>query len=147
MARGDLTLFNGFIENLTQEGHNFATDTLRVGIITNVQTPVATEATPSWGDYSANEVSDGNGYTAGGITVTGLSDDRSDNVLTVDGDDIALAQNASGFTDGYWGILYNSSNAQNAAIGFIELDGPLSIAAGPLALNWSPEGIFRLTIN
>ena len=148
MARGDFTVFEEFAIQGGQEKHNFASDTIKVGIITNVAAPTAGDTTPAWSDYSANEVGTGGGYSAGGVTLSGVTWTEAAGVATLDDTgNIALAQNASGFTDGYWGILYNSTEAGGAAIGFLDLGGPVSEVAGPIAINWNASGILTVTVS
>jgi len=147
MATGDLTLFEEFAQNIGAEGHDFTNDTLKLGIIDNTVTPTAADATPAWSDYSANEVSAAGGYTANGITLANVSYAEANGVGKLDADDISLSQNGSGFTDGYWGILYNDTNAGDAAIGFVELGGPVSEQAGPISINWNVNGILTITVS
>lgn len=147
MAQGDVTLFEEFAAQLGAENHDFSNDTFKLGIIDNTTPPTGGDATPTWTDYSGNEVSTGGGYTSGGETLTGVSYSEVDGVGTFDANNIALSQNASGFTDGYWGILYNETNATDMAIAFVELGGPASEVAGPININWGASGIFTITIS
>lgn len=148
MARGDFTVFQEFALQLGQELHTLATDVLKLGIVNATVTPTAGDATPAWGDYSANEVSTAGGYAAGGVSLSGVTWTEAAGVATLDDTgNIALAQNASGFTDGYWGILYNSSAAGSQAIGFLDLGGPVSEVAGPVNINWSASGILTVTVS
>ena len=147
MARGDFVLFEEFAENLGGGDHDFTVNTLKLGIVTNTLTPLATVAAPTWATYSANDVSALGGYVAGGITLTTVTYTEAAGVATLDADNVSLAQNAAGFTDGHWGILYNSTPVANPAIGFVDLGGPVSEAAGPIAINWNASGIFTVTIS
>ena len=63
-----------------------------------------------------------------------------------DADNITIAHDPGGFSNAYWGILYNSTEATDMAIGFIELAGPVSEIAGQVAINWHASGIFTVTI-
>lgn len=144
MAAGDFTLFNEVVDQLGKEAHNFASDTLKLGIVDNTLTPLVNIATPTWSDYSTNEVSTAGGYPADGIALTSVTYVHSVGTSTLDAANIAISQNASGFADGYWGILYNSSNATGMAIGFIDLGGPVSEVAGPIAINWNEDGILTV---
>ena len=147
MATGDLTLFEEFSDQLGEEAHNFATDTLKLGLIDNSSAPTAADATPTWSDYSGNEVSTAGGYSADGITLTSMTWTEASGVATLDAANISLSQDGSGFTDAYWGILYNDSNGTDMAIGFIELGGPVSEQAGPVAINWNASGILTVTVS
>lgn len=146
MAQGDLIVFEEFVDQLGKKTHNFSSDTLKVGIIDNTITPTAADATPTWSDYSSNEVGTGGGYTANGITLTGVTWTETDGVATLDDTgNISLAQNASGFTDGYWGIIYNDTDASDTAIAFIDLGGPVSEQAGIVSITWGVSGILTVS--
>ena len=153
MARGDFTVFEEFADQLGKELHNFSSDTLKLAIINNTVTPAAGDATPAWGltsgvDYDANEVTNAGGYTTGGIVVP-VTWTEAAGVATLNDNvgDIALAQNALGFTNGYYGILYNDSATNKNAIGFIDLGGPVSEQAGPVNINWNASGILTVTVS
>jgi hypothetical protein len=152
MARGDLTIFNDFTISLGEKKINLETDTIKLALIDNVVTPTVTAASPQWGvgsdeDYDANEVSTGGGYVAGGFTISGPELVLSGAVATFDDDDsnLSLAQNASGFTNGYWGILYSDTATNKECIGFLDLGGPVSEVAGPININWNASGIMTIT--
>jgi hypothetical protein len=148
-----VTIFNQFVEDIGEEVHNLESDTIKLGIITDVITPNATDATPAWStasgvDYDGNEVGTGGGYTANGETVGSVGWDISGATATLSGADVSLAQDASGFTNGAWGILYNSSAAASQAIAFVELDssGGLDETAGDININWNSDGILTVAV-
>lgn len=145
MARGDVLTFQEFSYQLGLEQHNFSTDVLKLGIVDATITPVIGQATPTWTDFSANEVSTAGGYPAGGIIIANPTWTQVGNVSTLNGDDIAIVQNIAGFTDAFWGIIYNFTNATEMAISFLEFTGPVSEAAGPIAINWDALGLATLT--
>jgi hypothetical protein len=146
MATGTVLTFEEFTLQIGQEQHNFPSDTIKMGIIDATITPAIDDATPTWSDYSANEVSTGGGYPADGITLSGVTYTEAAGVSTLDDTgNISISQDAGGFTDGYWGIIYNDTNATDMAIGFIELGGPVSEVAGPITINWNASGIMTVT--
>lgn len=147
MATGDVTIFEEFTEMLGQEVFDFDNDTLKLGLIDNTTPPTAADATPRWGDYSGNEVGTGGGYTANGETLTTVSWSEADGTATLDADNVSLTQDASGFTDAYWGIIYDDNATNDEAIGFVELGGPVSEQAGPVAINWNASGILTVTVS
>lgn len=149
MATGTLLLFEEFAAQLGSENHILASggDTIKIGLVDATITPLIGDTTPAWADYSANEVGTGGGYVAGGITLASQTYTEAAGVATFDAVDVALTQDASGFTDAYWGIIYNDTNATKMAIGFIELGGPVSEVAGPIEINWNASGIFTVTIS
>lgn len=134
MARGDFYVFNGFLVDLGAEKHILASDTLKLGIIDATATPLITQTTPTWSDFSANEVT-GTGYSAGGVSLTGVTWAQTAGVTKLDSSALQVAYNAAGFGDGYWGILYNSTEAGGAAIGFLDLGGPVGNDVDNLDIN------------
>ncbi len=146
MARGDLTVFEEFALEIGLETFNLETDVLKMGIVDATITPSAGDGTPTWSDYSANEVSTAGGYTAGGEIIENNTYTESSGVGTLNGDDIVIAQNASGFTDGYWGILYSDTASSDNAFAFLDLGGPVSEVAGPITVTWNASGILTVTV-
>jgi hypothetical protein len=147
MARGDLTVFEEFSDQLGKESHNFSSDVLKCGIIDNTLTPLATIATPTWGDYSANEVATTGGYPAGGETIASVTFTEVAGVSTLDGADVVVSQNGSGFTNGYWTIIYNDTEATDMAICFIDLGGPVSEVDGDITISFNVSGILTITVS
>lgn len=152
MARGDLYVFNVLAEWIGEKLINLETDTIKLGLIDNVVTPSQSTATPTWDgtssqEYDGNEVSTGGGYPAGGLTLSGPELVLSGAVATFDDDDsnLSLAQNAGGFTDAYWGIMYSDTATAKNAICYIDLGGPISEVAGPININFNASGIFTIT--
>jgi hypothetical protein len=147
MARGDLTVFDEFVDQLGEEAHNFASDTLKVGLIDNTTPPTDADETPTWSDYSGNEVATTGGYTANGETLANVSWTELDGTATLDADDVELAQDGSGFTDAHWAIIYNDDNGTDMAIAFVELDGPVSEQDGPVKIEWNASGILTVAVS
>jgi len=148
MARGDFSIFEEFAENVGGGDHDFANDTLKLGLIDSTAAPTDADGTPTWGDYSANEVSAAAGYTAGGATLSSSSWTEASGVGTLDSTaNITWSQNASGFNDAYYGILYNSTHASSAAVGWLDMGGPVSQQAGDVSVTWSSSGILTITVS
>ena len=59
--------------------------------------------------------------------------------------DITLAQDASGFTNGRWGIVYNNTDANKRAVGFLDLGSDRSLVAGSLTITMNASGILALS--
>ena len=152
MARGDFVLFEEFAATLLNGAIAWdlhASDTIKLGIVDNTATvPAAAATAPDWSDFSGNEVGTGGNYVADGLTLTTTTYTEADGVGTFDADDVEdLTQDGSGFTDGYYGILYDSSLVGNNAIGYLDLGGPVSEVAGPIVITWGVAGIFTVTIS
>ena len=147
MATGDVTIFEEFVDQIGEEKHNFDSDTLKLGLIDNSTPPTAADATPTWSDYSGNEVSTAGGYTSNGETLTTVTWQEASGTATLNADDVSLSQDGSGFTDAYWGILYNDTEATDMAIAFVELGGPVSEQAGDITISWNATGILTIAVS
>ena len=147
MARGDLTVFEEFALDIGKGVHDFTSDTLKLALIEDTSAPPAADATPAWGDYSANEVS-GTGYTAGGEELTGVTFTEADGVATLDDTgNVTWSQNGAGPTDIYYAVLYNDDAASDQAICFIDMGGPVSLVDGDVTVTWNASGILTVTVS
>lgn len=152
MAKGDFTIFEEAVSDLANLKHNLKeTHVFKLGLVDDTLTPTAADASPAWSDYVANEVGTGGNYTANGHTLTyegGVTRwAEADGVGTFDAEDITFAQDASGFTDARWGILYNDTIDGDLAIGFLDLGGDVSEVDGPVTISWNASGIVTITAN
>jgi hypothetical protein len=141
MARGDVKWFASALHELGLSVHNLSTADIRMGIVTNATVPAINTAAPHWGgtgttNFAANQVPTGAGYT-GPISLTETW------ALTAAGADfrlsnVTIAQDAGGgFTTGHWGIVFNNTDANKRALGFVELGGPVGNVAGAIEFDWN----------
>lgn len=146
MARGDVHFFAAFDYKAKAGGNfNLTSDTLKLGIATSTTAPTVSTNDPRWGsggstDFSANQVPLATGYS-GPITLTGVTFTRTSGVATLTAANVTIPQDASGFTTGAYGILYDSTVAGNYAIAFVDLGGPVGNVSGPVNINWNASGI------
>ncbi|MDB5853273.1 MAG: hypothetical protein JWR22_1314 [Herminiimonas sp.] len=149
--RGDVHWFANFeLKAKSGVSFNLTSDTLKLGIVGNGVVPTASTADPRWGaggsvDFSAQEVGHATAYTAP-VTLTSVTWTRSSAVNTLAAANITIAQDAAGFTTGYYGIIYDDTVAGKYAIGFVDLGGPVSIVGGPLNINWNASGVLTDTV-
>lgn len=142
MARGDIKWFAQGLHDLGNKIHDLDADDFRVGIVTNAVAPAVNTAAPHWGgtgttNFASNQVATGAAYT-GPLDVT----INSWTLTAAGGDlrlaDITIAQDAGGgFANGYWGVIYNNTDANKRAIGYIDLGGPVGNIAGPIPFEWN----------
>ncbi len=143
MATGNVKWFAQALLDLGNKIHNLSSDDFRLGIVTTGTVPAITTAAPHWGGTGTTNfattqvVTTGTVYTAP-IVLTSESWTLVSNVPTLRADIINLAQDASGFANGAWGIIYNNTDANKRAICYVELSsgGTLSIVAGPVSIDW-----------
>jgi len=147
MARGDNTVFEEFSLDIGSKVHDLDGDTLKVGLIDSTAAPTGADATPRWSDYSANEVGTGGNYVANGATLASSSYTEASGVATLDANNVTWSQNASGFTDAYYAVVYNDTASNDEALCFIDLDGPVSEVAGDVTITWNSSGIITVTVS
>jgi len=149
MAAGDFKWFAQGLHDLGNKIHDLDADDFRMGIITSATTPAVNTAAPHWAgtgttNMSTNQVvTTGTSYTAPlvlaseawALTATGAAMDVAD---------ITLAQDASGFTNGRWGVVYNNTDANKRAIGYLDLGSDRSLVAGSVTITMNVSGILSL---
>ena len=145
MARGDVTIFEEALAKMI-EGNWASTDAFWCAICDDTATPTAATATPVLGDFT--QVGTAGTYISGGLTLGALSDlvSEADGTMTFDSTtNPSWAQDASNDVDAYWGIIYNYTDAGKDALCFVDLGGPVDMAAGDLTITWDATGIFTIS--
>lgn len=145
MAQGTVKWFQQAVLNgFNGINFNFGADTLKLGIVTTATVPAANTADPRWGaggttNFSTNQVATGGTSYTGPITLAGVTWSIVSGVPTLRATNVTLAQDASGFTNGAYGILYDDTLAGKYAIGYIELSaaGAASLVAGSIVIDWA----------
>lgn len=155
MATGDIKWFAAGLLQLGSKVHNLTSDTLKMGIVTSATVPNIDTAVPAWGaggttNFSSNQVATATAYT-GPITLASVSwttIGSGPGVPTLRATDVTIAQDASGFTNGAYGIIYNDTDASKRALGYVELSsgGTASIQSGSLTINFQGAGTDILKI-
>ncbi len=153
MATGTVKWFASALLDLGNKIHNLSSDTLKLGIVTTATVPSLSTAAPHWGgtgttNFATNQVGTGGTQYTGPKTLASVTWTSVSNVPTLRATDIAMTQDASGFTTGAYGIIYNDTDANKRALGFVEISsaGTASLAAGALTIDWGGAGTDILTI-
>lgn len=152
MATGDVTIFNSTRLALGKAEHNLSDNQFFFGLVNNTSAPTQTTALPHWGgtgttNLATNEVSPvTGGYTAPFDIGVGIADHWTiaGATATYDVDNVSLTQNAGGFTNAHWGVIYNNTPASKRAICYVEMGGPVSLVAGDVSVTWNAAGVFTL---
>jgi hypothetical protein len=149
MAQGDVGIFNEFLETLGKSEVNLDTDSIKVGLADDTTTPTASTADPRWGaggttNFATNQVTPGGNYSSGGPDISSTYS-QSAGTATFDGSNIAISQNASNPTDARWGIIYDDTDADKKAIGWVDLGSVFDMTTGDLNINWNASGIFTIS--
>lgn len=153
MATGTVKWFAQALHDLGNKIHDLDSDTLNLGIVTTATVPAVNTAAPHWGgtgttNFATNQVATGTAYT-GPITLSSKAWDLTSTGGLFGAAVVTIAQDATGFTNGAYGIIYNNTDANKRAIGYVELSaaGTLSIQSGSVEINWSGAGDDILAIS
>jgi hypothetical protein len=155
MASGDFRWFAQGLHDLGNKIHDLDTDDWRMGIIKSAANggfdPAVNTPAPYWLTGSgttalgASQVATGGTSYTAPIVLTSEAWALSATGAAMDCADITLAQDASGFTNGRWGIVYNNSNANKQAIGYVDLGSDRSLVSGSLTIQMNASGILSLS--
>lgn len=150
-VRGTATLFQETLMRMAKGELLLHSDTLKLVIVDDTLIPAPDDTTPTYSDYSANEVSNGGNYVTGGVTLTTVAVAMVAGICTVTCDDVNIAMDASGFTDGSHGIICDTTATGTPALGFVQLDdadgNPVNEQAGPVDVEWAGGVLFEFPAN
>lgn len=119
--------YNAFVENLAEGVHDLGSDTLKVYL---------TNATPSASADSVKadlaEISAGNGYTAGGNTVTITGSSQTSGTYSLVGNDTVFTASGGSIGPFRYAVLYNDTPTSPAdpLIGSWDYGSALTLADG-----------------
>jgi len=152
MATGTVKWFAQALLDLGNKIHDIDTDDLRLGIVTAATVPTLATAAPHWGgtgttNFATNQVALATAYT-GPIALASKTWSLVSNVATFRAAIVSIAQDAGGFVNGAYGIIFNNTDANKRALAFVELSsaGTLSLAAGAVDIDWSGANNDILTL-
>ena len=120
-----------FKEECLKEGHQMATDTIKIALFTSSATLGATTTAYS----TTNEIS-GTGYSAGGVALTSQVVSTSSTTAYVDAADPEWTS-ASFTANG--AIIYNSTNSDKA-IAVLAFGGDFTVSAGTFTIVFPAAG-------
>lgn len=151
MATGDIKWFAQGLLDLGNKIHNLSSDTLKLGIVTSATAPTVGTAAPHWGgtgttNFASTQTGTGGTSYTGPQTLASVTWTSVSNVPTLRATDVSLAQDASGFTTGRYGIIYNDTDANKRCLGFIDFGSDRSLVTGSLTINFGGAGTDILTI-
>lgn len=149
MAAGAFTVFNLARPKLANGTLDLDSNTFKMALTTSSQA-IAANFSGSSGDcrYAdlTNEVANGNGYTTGGVTLSGVTWSGSSGTVTFDCTDPTWTlTNTITFK---YGIIYASSVTNSPLLCFFDADtggGSVSPLAGTLTVQVNASGIFTLS--
>jgi hypothetical protein len=119
-----LNKFNSFVEALAEKVHNLGADTLKV-MLTN-SAPAAANSVKA----DITEISAGNGYTAGGATVTISGSSQTSGTYKLTLADVVITASGGSIGPFRYVVLYNDTATNDELIGYFDYGSSISLAAG-----------------
>lgn len=116
--------FNSTVEALAEKKHDLGADILKV-MLTNTA-PVATNTVKA----DLTEISAGNGYTAGGATVTITSSSQTTGLYKLVGSDFVITASGGSIGPFRYAALYNDTATNDELIGWWDYGSSITLAAG-----------------
>ena len=135
--------FNAFAAYMPNGSVNIGSDTVKVMLTNTI--PVSTNSV--YGDISANELGNGNGYTTGGATATLTSSTQSSGTYKYIASMASPTWTATGAMGPFrYAVMYDSSAATKALIGWWDYGSPLTLAnTNTFTINLDAvNGVFQL---
>jgi len=136
MAQGAITIFNQFKEDLGDSIHDFigTPNTIKLAFTsTAVGSLAASDPAPHFGgtgttDLSSTQVTGGD-ISAGGKSLSTITWSETSGTVTFNCDDVSVAVNASNPITAKTAIIYNDTDTNKRAIGFMDLtaDGTTAV--------------------
>tara|TARA_A100001035_G_C27528514_1_gene384177 strand:+ start:224 stop:640 length:417 start_codon:yes stop_codon:yes gene_type:complete len=120
-----------FKSEILQEGHQLATDTIKIALFTSSASLDATTTAFS----TSNEIT-GTGYTSGGVTLTSTTVSTDGTTAFFDADDPTWT--SATFT-ARGALIYNASNS-NKAIAVLNFGGDFTVAGGTFKITLPAAG-------
>jgi len=124
---------------------DFDTDTVKVMLCTSTYTP--NQDTHDYKDDVTNEVT-GVGYSAGGATLASktIAYDAGTNIIKLDAADTSWS--TSTITARYAVIYVDTGVASTSPLlGYVDFGGDESSSAGTFLIQWSADGILKITVS
>lgn len=94
-----------------------------------------------------NQVSSGNGYTTGGVTLTSVTWNNSSGTITFDCDNLSWVASGSGFSAAY-AVIYDDTTSGDPLLAICVLDSGSDVpvpAAQELLITINASGVFTLS--
>lgn len=116
--------FNSFVEYLAEKTFNLQTDTLKI-MLTNTA-PVATNTVKA----NLTEISAGNGYSAGGATVTVSSSGQTSGTYKLVIDDVTFTASGGSIGPFRYFVLFSDTATNDELIGWWDYGSSITLANG-----------------
>lgn len=134
--------FYAFVEAIAEKTHNLGSDTLKVMLSNTAPVPSINSL-----KTDITELSPGNGYTTGGLTVTVTSSAQSGGVYKLVGNSVTFTASGGSLGPFRYVVLYNDTAASKNLIGYWDQGSGVTLAdTESFPVNFSgTTGILQLT--
>lgn len=137
-----VSFFNKFMENVGKGDINLATDTFQI-ILVNSYTFDGTDE--DLADIGAVELGTANGYTAGGVALSGLSFLYGSGVTKFDAADASFTASGGNIGPTTGAIIYDTTATDDKLVCYIDFDGSETANDGTeFKITFNASGIFTV---
>ena len=119
-----LIKFYSLIEAVFEKQHDFSSDTFKLLLSNTAPSLSNTQKT------DITEISAGNGYSAGGISLTITSSSQSSGLWTWIVADASVTASGGSIAGWRYAVLYNDSSASDLLVGYLDYGYTVTIASG-----------------
>ncbi len=133
-------LFDAFTEAVAEKKHNLGSDTLKIAL-SNTAPTASTDDTFS----DITEISAGNGYSAGGVSLGSITSAQSGGTYELDSASPTITASGGSIGPFRYLVLYNDTATSDELIGYWDAGSNLTIADGQTVnINVNVNGLLRL---
>lgn len=152
MAAGTITLYEANLDDISLQ--SLAGATVKLALVGSGYSPDdGTSGDSLWAAASGSEIANGNGYTTGGATLTGVAVGAIANGWKFDSDDVEWTASGGSIPAWRYGVLYVSGTLwgkTNPLIGYFvgdatPADVPATTDGNPLKVTAPSAGWFTVT--
>lgn len=118
--------FNSFVEAMAEKVHNLGSDTLKVMLTNTAPSAANTVKT------DITEIAAGNGYTAGGESVTITASAQTSGTYKLVGNDVTWTASGGSIGPFRYVVLYNDTATNDELIGYYDYTTNLTVTSGNL---------------
>lgn len=115
---------NSFVEAIAEGVHNLGSNVLKI-MLTN-SAPLATNTVKA----NLTEIGAGNGYTAGGATVTVTASSQTAGLYKLVGNDVVFTASGGSIGPFRYAVLYNDTASNDELIGWWDYGASITLLTG-----------------
>lgn len=139
-----INFYNKFIEYLGDNSIDADGDTFDIILLNATHTFTATHTQLT--DVSANELSTGNGYTAGGTALTSVTWTESAGTVTFDAADVTWTASGGDIGPATDAVIFSDTSTGDLLMCSVDFDGAQTAGDGTdFQITWNASGIFTIS--